>query len=175
LQSYRKGIMDISQNKLFRALSEQSKEFRFPIEPKNWFHKILQKSRLMPKQHVLHVSPIRYGVRGYCASYINSPSFDKYAKGNTVFKAASLFAEHESNNVIMFLACVLWNKEEIPPTWLIKAIRALDQQSIDEIISFAHESIDSQSFLNSIISMIGVSLQPEEIIAPENESLGDIK
>jgi len=76
------------QNKIFGALSERGKEFRFPIEPKNWFHKILQKSKLMPKEHIIHVKPIRYGVRSYCATYINKSSLDKYAKGNTVFKAA---------------------------------------------------------------------------------------
>lgn len=167
-------MSDISQEKIFSAFSEKGREFVFPVKPKNWLDKILQSSGLKPKEKVLQVTPIKLGVRAICSTYINKATFDKYSK-NSVFKAGSLFSENELDNVILFLAYVLWNREDKPPLWLIEGIRSLDQAKIDEIINFAHESLDTESFINSIISMTGVSLQPEEIIAPEKDSRGLIR
>lgn len=165
-------MSDIQQEKIFNAFSEKGKEFQFNIKPKNKLHSLLQALKLKPKKHTLLVKPIKYGVRGLCATYINKATFDKYAN-KTVFKAGSLFAEHDLDNVIMFLAIVLWNRNtKKPPEWLISCIKEMDQHEVDEVIEFAKLSLNTQSFLNSIISMTGVSLHPEEIIAPEKESPG---
>jgi len=159
-------MADISSKQIFEAFADKGRDFVFEIKPSNLFQKILQKANISPKIKTLNVKPIRLGVRGICSTYINQVSFDKYSN-NTVFKAGTLLAEHETENIIMFLAYVLWNEEATPPLWLIKCIRRMDQQAIDELILFAFESLGTQGFLNSIISMTGVSLQPVEIIAPE--------
>lgn len=159
-------MSDISSKQIFGAFAEKGKEFTFEIKPKNLIEKILQKANIIAKTKTLNVKPIRLGVRSICATYINHVSFDKYSN-NTVFKAGTLLAQHETENIVMFLAYILWNKESTPPNWLIRCIRSMDQQSVDELILFAFESMGTQGFLNSIISMTGVSLQPEEIIAPE--------
>jgi len=160
-------MSDISSKQIFSAFAEKGKEFTFEIKPKNLIEKLLQKANFSPKVKTLNVKPITLGVRGICSTYINQVSFDKYSN-NTVFKAGTLLAEHETENIIMFLAYVLWNEESMPPKWLVKCIKRMDQQAIDELILFAFESLGTQGFLNSIISMTGVSLQPVEIIAPEN-------
>lgn len=166
--------MDISQEKIFGAFAEKSKKFVFKIKPKNWVIKFLQAIKLIPKERTLHVSPICLGARSLCSTYINKLSFDKYSN-NTVFKAGTELAEHESENLIMFLAIVLWNKKSTPPSWLIDCIEQMNQDDLDQIIEFAFESLNTQAFLNSIISMTGVSLQTDEIIASEKESQGNTK
>lgn len=159
----------MSSKKIFSAISEKSKTFTFDIEPTNFFCKILQKLKIKPLKRTIEVKPIKYGVRAVCATYVNSMSFDKYSN-KSISNATSQFAENELNNLFMYLAYVLWNKESMPPSWLIKGVRSKDQAGIDEIIEFVKSSLDTQAFLNSIISLVGMSLQTEEIIASENES-----
>lgn len=161
--------MDISQKVIFGAFAEKSKAFVFKIRPKDWKDKFLQLVGLQPKERTLYVSPICLGARSLCSTYINKLSFDKYSN-NTVFRAGTELAEHESKNLIMFLATVLWNKKSTPPSWLIDCIEQMNQDDLDQVIEFAFESLNTQAFLNSIISMTGVSLQTDEIIAPEKES-----
>ena len=161
----------MTEKLIFGAMAEVAKTFSFVIKPRNKVHRILQKIGVMPKFRSIDVFPICFGARSACAKFINKVSTDAYMS-NSVFKAGLLISEKESSNVLMFLATVIWNKETSPPNWLIESLKNCTQDEIDSIISFVHESLNTSAFLNSIISMTGVSLQAVEIIAPENESLG---
>lgn len=160
-------MTDIPHVKIFSAFSEKAKVLVFEIIPKNWFHSLMQRLKIKPKEYQIEVRPVSLGVRSILSTYVNNANIEKYSK-ETQLQASYLIAEHEIKNIVLFLAYIIWNKESAPPSWLIKTIRNIDQDGIDRIVEFAYECLDTQSFLNSIISMTGVSLQPVEIIAPEN-------
>jgi len=155
--------------KQFAALSGRASPVALPIPPRGRFHRAMQKLGLAPRTRTFRAVPITCGARARCASFLNRATLDGYAD-LSVQRAAMLFAANRTDDLVSALAAALWNRDEDPPEWLIKAIRNADQPRIDGITAILRESINASAFLESIISMTGVSLQPEEIIAPDAES-----
>jgi len=154
--------------KMFAALSEKGREFAFAIAPRNGAHALLQRAGLAPKTRTIHVKPLTLGARAAMAAHLGRASLDKYASEG-VHRAGLLFAARDLPGAVAALAALLWNRPGPPPRWLERAVWGLDQAGLDDIVSFARESLATSAFLDSIISLSGMSLQPEETIAPDEE------
>jgi len=157
------------QKRMFAALSEQGREFTFGLPPRCRLEALLQRLGLMPRERKILAGPITLGGRARCAAHLNRCALDRYAE-MSVQRAAMLFAERETGALVAFLAAALWNRGSAPPGWLGRALRGLDQRGLDDVLAHVRGSLDVSAFLDSIISATGVSLQPEETIAPDGES-----
>ncbi len=156
-------------NNLFESFAEKPLEFTFTLEPRNWFEKLLFKFKIRPRVRVVHVKPITFGARALYSKYALRLDVDKIAKDVSKTRAHLLVSE-KIDDLVMAIAVVLNNKESVPPRWMLREIRNLSQVELNDLLLFVQSSIDTDSFLSSIISINGMSLKTEEIIAPENES-----
>ncbi|WP_282638094.1 hypothetical protein [Sphingobacterium thalpophilum] len=155
--------------KILGAFSEDKKVFTFTLEPRNWFEKMLFKFGLKERIKQLPVSPITLGARARYSKYSIKLDVGEVGKGVSATRAALLMSLNHTDDLIMAIATVINNKDENPPAWLVRALRNATQNDIDELIIFMTNSVDIMSFLNSIILINGMSLQTEEIIAPEKQ------
>jgi len=156
------------QKKMFAALSEQGREFAFALPPRNRLEALAQRLGIMPKERRIVAGPLTLGARAAAAARLNRASLDRYA-AESVHRAALLFAGREMPQVVAALAALLWNRPGEPPKWLSRALWGLDQRGLDEVVSHARGSLRTEAFLDSIISLTGMSLQPAETIAPDGE------
>ncbi|KGE14618.1 hypothetical protein [Sphingobacterium deserti] len=156
----------MNDNKIFESFAEKPLEFTFTLEPRNWFEKLLFRFKVRPNVRVVHVKPITFGARALYSKYALKLDIDKIAKDVSKTRAQLLVSEH-IDALVMAIAIVLNNKESVPPKWMLREIRNLSQVELNDLLLFVQASIDTDSFLSSIISINGMSLKTEEIIAPE--------
>lgn len=157
------------------AFSEEKRAFTFILEPRNWLERILFQLGLKEKVKQVYISPITLGARSRYSKYALRLDIDKAGKGVSLTRAGNQLSAQYIDDLIMAIAVVLHNKESAPPAWMIKELRKLTQVEIDGLLLLIARSIDTTSFLNSIILINGMSLQTEEIIASDAESPGDTK
>lgn len=139
---------------------------RFDVKPKNWFERILQKVGLMPKKRVIEVRPITLRSRLNYSKHVN-----RFKKHEGSMKSLSLDAFHNlvvediSEDIVKALAIAIHNENSNPPKWLYDFIWSLNQSELNAILEILRKHLDVEGFLVSIISMTGMSLQANEIIA----------
>ena len=160
----------MESEKVFEALSEERKIFKFILKPRNWIEKILFKYKILKQVREVEISPINYGSRAKYSKYALKLDVQKIAKGVSAMRASLLLADTYSDDLIKALAIAIHNDPfSEPPNWMIRELNYLTQTEFDDLLKFLTDSIDVQSFLNSIILINGMSLQTEELIAPENK------
>lgn len=157
------------------ALSEEPKVFKFTLSSRNWFEKLLFKWKIKEQIKTIEVSPITLGARARYSKYALKLDVFETGKGVSATRAGLLMADKHIDDIVKAIAIVIHNKETTPPSWMVREIYKMDQNDMIEIISFVVKSVNTDSFLNSIISINGMSLQTEEIIAPEKENQGNTK
>lgn len=166
------------QEKTFEALSEERKVFKFILNPRNWFERILFKFKLKKQFREVEISPINYGSRAKYSKYALRLDIQKIGNGVSATRTALMVGDGYTDDIIQAIATVMHNDPySNPPNWMIRELHYLTQEKLDELLKFLSASLDVQSFLSSIILINGMSLQTEEIIAPENkkESQGNTK
>ncbi|MBD1434861.1 hypothetical protein H8B06_18705 [Sphingobacterium sp. DN00404] len=129
----------ISKAEIFSAFSDRGQELRIKISPSNVLHKIRQKLGIDPDEHILHVKPLRLGTMGICSSFINDEIFAPYLRMNVV-KAHAVFASKQLDDLFMALVSILWNREEMPPSWLVDFVKGLNQHDINQIVDMVRKS-----------------------------------
>jgi len=153
---------------MFAALSERGRDFVLRLPPRNGLEALAQRLGLMPRERTVRATPLTLGARAAMAAALARATLDGYAS-ESVQRAGLLFAGREMPAVVRALALLLHNRPGDPPKWLERALWGLDQQGLDGMVSFAHGSLRTEAFLDSIISLTGMSLQPAETIAPDGE------
>ncbi len=152
------------------AIAEDKMEFTFHLKVSNWFEKLLVKFKLRSLKKIVYISPITLGSRFRYSKYALQLDVLENGKGLSAERTGLIMSKKHTDNLVMAIAIVIHNCESKPPKWMVREIRNLNQNQLLELIGFVKKSLDTDSFLNSIISLNGMSLQTEEIIAAENES-----
>lgn len=162
--------MDIQDN-IFIALSEKGKRITFEVEPSKWFHKTLVKLKLKKNPTItLKLKPLNMGTRFRCMDYITGIPNVMYMDKNIPLPEIDEIVSQKSDNIIKAVACMIHNKPSEIPQRIIKIVQLMDIDTFNVIVQYLKESLETQSFLNSIIYIKGMSLQTKEIIAFDKES-----
>lgn len=160
----------MQEEKIFGALSEERKVFKFILKPRNWFERILFKYKILKQVREVEISPINYGSRAKYSKYALRLNVQKIAQGVSATRAGLLMSDKHTDNLVMAIAIAIHNDPFTePPKWMIRELYYLSEATQMELFQFLKDSINVESFLSSIILINGMSLQTEEIIAPENK------
>lgn len=144
---------------------------RIDVKGGNIWGRMLQKLRLKPKKKVLKIYPITLRSRMKYSKYANKGKkyLDTLNGGKldilSIDPFHNLVVEEISEDIIKAIAVVIHNEKSEPPKWLIDAIRDFNQAELNVIVDIMKKQLDIEGFLSSIISMTGMSLQANEIIA----------
>lgn len=153
------------------AFSEDKKVFTFNLTPRNYIEKLLFKWGLKQQTIRIETAPICLGARARYSKYALRLDVLEIAKGFSATRAGLMMADKHTDDLVMALAIVINNQDALPPSWMLREIRKLNQNEVNDLIQFANKCLQIDVFLNSIILLNGMSLQTEELIAPENENL----
>lgn len=157
--------------KIFEAVSEEARDFSFNIRPRNWFERMLKKLGLFKAKRAVSISPIKFGTRAQFSKHAIKLNVQAIGKGSSVTRTGLLIADNHMEDLTMALAIAIHNDPfSKPPKWLQRELLGITQSELDVLIAILLKNQDVQSFLNSIILINGMSLQTEEIIAPEKEN-----
>ena len=160
----------MQEEKIFSALSEEKKVLKFILNPRNWFERLLFKFKILKRVREVNISPINYGSRAKYSKYALRLDLQKIGKGVSATRASLLIADQHTNDLVMALAIAIHNKPfSDPPKWMVRELYYLSEKRQSELFEFLKDCINVESFLSSIILINGMSLQTEEIIAPENQ------
>lgn len=156
---------------IFKTLSEESTELVFEIHPKTWLEKTLIKFRIKKNPTAkLLIKPMYMGTRFRCMKYLSDiPNISDIDK-DTPIQQIDIIVSKRGELLIQAVACMIHNQESEIPESIIDTIKIMDINTFNTAIQCLKEGLQTESFINSIISVLGMSLQTEEIIAPENES-----
>ncbi len=155
--------------KICEAFSEKKVRLVFKRTPKNFISKLLFKIGIQKQNIAYDVTPTTLGTRALFSTYIKNIDLEQLSKDLGYKRLESLIFEKDCNDLFTGLAVIIHNKQSDPPKWLIEEIRCLDNDALLAIIAIVNDMLDTKSFMNSIISIVGMSLQTEEIIAPEKQ------
>lgn len=149
------------------AILEQPIKFNVKVKPKGWFHKLLVKLRIKPSVIALSIEPTVLGARvWYSKALLGVDVSEEDTNKPLVVLNHELTIEY-TEKMAKAVASAIHNRNSEPPQWLIDTI--LDNFSANDFINVVNvlkEHINSKDFLNSIISLKGMSLnEKEEIIA----------
>lgn len=158
-----KNIVDIS--------TDAPTLLRVDVKADNWIEKVLQKLKIRPRKRIIEVYPIRLGSRErYSLALAKAKEFND-KNGNLSVTAYHNKASLElTQDVIEAISIALHNKKTNPPTWLKNTVREFNQAELSKVIEILNNHLQVENFLTSIISMTGMSLKTEEIIAFEKDS-----
>lgn len=160
----------MQEEKIFSALSEERKVFKFILNPRNWFERILFKYKILKQVREVEISPINYGSRAKYSKCALRLDVQKIAQGVSATRAGLLMSDQHTDNLVKAIAIAIHNNPFTePPKWMIRELYFLSEETQMELFQFLKDSINVESFLSSIILINGMSLQAEEIIAPENK------
>lgn len=134
-------------------------------------HPLLARLGFKPVTKNIAITPTTLGVRKLYASHINRiPDFESF---NTL-SAKRIDLIYSSEYVEdLFLAMgylIVNNHEKKVPKWLIKVLRNMTQDELKAMSVPLDEALNTVAFLNSIISMTGVSLSSQEIVPPDQSN-----
>jgi hypothetical protein len=149
------------------AVLERPIPFNITVTPQNAWHKFLMWLKIRPRVLKLSFEPTNLGARVWYSKYlvgVNLSSEDlKESHVSLNHNATIAYTERMAKA----MAAAINNRDSEPPQWLVKAIlndvSALEFKALTAIME---KFIDPTAFLESIISLTGMSLnEQEEIIA----------
>jgi|GEM_PF-1256095 len=157
------------KSEIYSTLSEEPMEITVPWVPRNLWDRVKKLIGRHGKTRTLTITPITLGSRERYAKYAVELEIDKFAPNITSDRLHNIVASGKMRFLNMCIATVIHNKKSVPPKWLLRTIENLTINETLEVINVLKISIDVNSFLTSIISITGMSLEPVEIIASEEE------
>lgn len=160
---------------LYSATTEKPLELTVPRIPMNWKERVLLKLRLISSKRTILIHPITLGGRQRYSIYAEAIGIeDMDMEMNQVTFHNKVAANMEP--ICMCIASAIHNKKSEPPRWLIETVEAFTDEDLISVLSILRKHINLTSFIASIISITGMSLKPEEMIASDqkgSKTLGD--
>lgn len=154
-------------------LTEKPVIIRFSKKPQSWFERILSKSPFLtriflffgvsPLEKKIEVSALTLGTLYRVSGLINEISITKPGL-NAGLDWIFLLIESNAPKVAEIIAAAIHNKKTEPPASLVSQIlEGFTPAEIARIMQALKDSIDIESFINTIVSVRSLNiLSPEE-------------
>jgi len=128
-------------------------------KPSNKIESILMSLGLKSRKRRFEIKPMSLGTKIRFSKYVSSIDLAATSDMN-IIEATNFICANHMENIVNALASIIHNKDTEPPESLKKFI--LDNfttNELSQIVLMAKENQNVEVFINSIISMTGVSLR----------------